>query len=304
MLTLLVLGLIVGVISLGPTTLRELFFGLTFVRPHATQVAPAATHADPGLQRGLDSVAASISRGRFSAAVVDLETGGTASVDAERAYPAASLFKVPILIEVLAEEAAGRLDPLRALEIKPDDWTDGSGVLQARVGERLSVRELTRLMIQESDNIAALVLLDAVGVANVNATADRLGLHATHLVDHRAGDQGEHTTSAADMARLLTLLTAGQVVDQRVSEATLAELELRQSVTWLGDGLPFWVKVAHKWGDLPQARNDVGVVFSPPPRGSYVLAVLSEGGQPDEVSAAIGRASRVTYDYLGARNVR
>src|SRR5207248_5160281 len=134
---------------------------------------------------------------------------------------AASLFKLPILIDVLAAEDAGRLDPERLLEIRQEDWTDGSGVLQARVGERLSVRELSRLMIQESDNIAALVLLDAVGVASVNALDERLGLHATHLVDHRAGDAGEHTTSAADMAHLLVGLASGQVVNQHVSEEAL-----------------------------------------------------------------------------------
>jgi beta-lactamase class A len=230
-------------------------------------------------------------------AAVDLGTGASAGVDADRPYPAASLFKVPILIHVLAEEDAGRLDPDQLLEIREDDWTDGSGVLQARVGDRLSVSELSQLMIQESDNIAALVLLDAVGVSAVNGTVDELGLHATRLVDHRAGEDGDHTTSASDMSRLLVLLATGQAVNQRVSESALATLELKQSVSWLTDDLPFWVKIAHKWGDLPEARNDVGIVFSP--RGSYVLAALTENSEPAEAAAAISRASRAAYDLLG-----
>ena len=167
----------------------------------------------------------------------------------------------------------------------------------------MTVRELTRLMIQESDNIAALVLLDAVGVPAVNAMAERLGLHATRLVDHRGGagvsDSAEHTTSAADMAHLLVGLATGQVVNPHVSEEALGLLELKQATTWLGDDLPFWVKVAHKWGDLPQARNDVGIVFTP--RGSYVVAVLTQDGLPDEAASIIARTSRVTYDYLGTR---
>jgi beta-lactamase class A len=209
------------------------------------------------------------------------------------------LFKLPLLLEVLAEEDRGQLDAERQLEIRAEDWTDGSGVLQARVGDRLTVRELTRLMIQESDNIAALVLLDAVGVGNTNATADNLGLHATRLVDHRAGDTGEHTTSAADIAQLLVGLASGQVINTHVSEAALAFLELKQTVSWLGDGLPFWVKVAHKWGDLPEVRNDAGVVFTP--RGSYVVVVLTQDGLPDESARMIARVSRVGYDYLGSR---
>src|SRR5207248_7139650 len=111
--------------------------------------------------------------------------------------PAASLFKLPILLEVLAQEDAGRLDADQQETVRPEDWTDGSGVLQARIGDRVSVRELSRLMIAESDNIAALVLLDLVGVGTVNALSEQLGLRVTRVVDHRAGEPGDHTTSAA-----------------------------------------------------------------------------------------------------------
>ncbi len=293
------LVVIVAAISLGPGTLRDLVAGLFFVRPPAASLTAPTLHADAMLQTGLQGVRASMSRGSMGAVVVDVRTGALASIDAEQAFPAASLFKLPLLVEVLSELDRGQLAAEQRLEIRPEDWTDGSGVLQARVGDRLSVRELTRLMIQESDNIAALVLLDAVGVTTTNATAERLGAHATRLVDHRGGETGEHTTSAADMAHLLVGLASGQVVNQHVSEQALALLELKQTVSWLGDGLPFWVKVAHKWGDLPEARNDAGVVFSP--RGSYVVVVLTEGGQPDESASVIARVSRVGYDYLGAR---
>jgi len=144
------------------------------------------------------------------------------------------------------------------------------------------------------------VLLDAVGVGRTNTTADQLGLHSTRLIDHRGGDTGDHRTSPADMAHLLVGLASGQVINQHVSDRTLALLELKQSVSWLTDGLPFWVKVAHKWGDLPRARNDAGVVFTP--RGSYVVVVLTDGGQPDESAALIARASRVGYDSLGTHS--
>ncbi len=290
--------LVAAIVSLGPDTLRELASGLTFARPPAAGLAPPPLHADPVLQSRLDTLKVSVEAGSLGLAVVDLQSGATAGVDAARAYPAASLFKVPILLEVLTEEEAGRLDAERRVEITPDDWTDGSGVLQARVGDRLPVRELAQLMIQDSDNIAALVLLDVVGVANVNSLAERLGMPATRLVDHRAGEEGDHTTSAADMAHLLVGLATGQLVSAHVAEQALSLLELKQSVTWLGDDLPFWVKVAHKWGDLPYARHDAGIVYTP--RGSYAIAVLTENGPADDSARAIARASRLTYDYLAA----
>ena len=298
-LTLVVLLLVVAVLSIGPSTLRELVSGLVFARPQAASIAVAPRHADVALQSRLADVAETLTSGRLSAEVVALQSGATASIEGNQDYPAASLFKLPILLEVLARADAGQLDLDQRVEIRAQDWTEGSGVLQARIGEQLSLRELARLMIQESDNIAALVLLDVVSVERVNSLADGLDLHATHLVDHRGGEEGDHTTSAGDMAQLLVLLASGQAVNQRVSEQALATLELKQSVNWLGDDLPFWVKVAHKWGDLPEARNDAGIVFTP--RGNYAIAVLTENSAPGDAARAITRLSRATYDYLGNR---
>jgi beta-lactamase class A len=287
------------VVALGPGTLGELMLGLVWWRSPSANLAVPPSRPDPELQARLNSAASSLGGGTLAVAVTDLHTGATATINAERAYPAASLFKLPLLVEVLAQIETGRLDPERRLEIRPEDWTDGSGVLQARVGERLTVGELTRLMIHKSDNIAALVLLDAVGLNSINTTADRLGLHATRLVDHRAGDPGEHTTSAADMVQLFVTLASGRVVNQHASEEALSLLQLEQSVNWLSEGLPFWVKVAHKWGDLPQVRNDAGIVFTP--RGAYAIAVLTQGSTPEAAAAAIGRLSRAAYDLVGSR---
>jgi beta-lactamase class A len=297
-LTLLVLALAAASLSLGPGTIHDLLGGLVFRRPAAgeTTTATAVVHPDPALQTQLQSIADSLPTGRMAASVLDLQSGATASLDGDRPHQAASLFKLPILVEVLSEEDAGRLDPDRMLEIRPEDWTDGSGVLQARVGDSLSVRELTRLMVQESDNIAALVLLDVVGVDRVNARMDSLGLSSTHLVDHRAGEDGDHTTSAADMTALLRLIANGSVIDPDVSEQALSVLELKQTFDWLGDGLPFWVRVAHKWGDLPSVRNDAGIVFTP--HGNYVIAVLTEDVEPDGAASAISRTSRLMYARL------
>ena len=297
MITLLVLIAVAVFVGVGPAQLHEFAEGLFYRRPPAAAIAPATSHTDTDLRSHLLTVADGLAEGHLSAEAIDLQTGAIASIDAARPYPAASLFKLPILLEVLAEEDAGQLDPNRQVTIQPDDWTDGSGVLQARIGDHLSVAELTRLMIQQSDNIAALVLLDVVGVPATNAMAERLGLQQTHVVDHRAGEPGDHMTSADDMAQLLRQLATGEAVNQRVSEQALGLLELKQSVTWLSDDLPFWVKVAHKWGDLPNDRHDAGIIYTP--RGSFVLAVLTENSSPEEAAAAIARASRITYDYLG-----
>jgi beta-lactamase class A len=297
---LLVLVIAVGVLSLGscnPFAVVEPIQGISYTRPPAASVAAATPHEDVALESRLDK-AAVVSRGLVGIYVQALDGGAVAATNADRSFPAASLFKLPIMVEVLTQQELHRLDPDEPLEIRPEDWTDGSGVLQARVGDRLPVRELLRLMIQESDNIAALVLLNAVGADDVNATLDKLGMSGTRVVDRRTGEEGDNVTTARDMGTLMAAIGSGQLIDADVSEAALKLLEAKQSESWLTDGLPWWVKVAHKWGDLPGARNDAGVVFTP--RGNYVAVVLTEDAPPDEAAQAIARTSAAAYDYLGS----
>lgn len=270
--------------------------GLTFARPGvASQPVPAA-RADPGLQARIQTSAA-LAGGTVGVVVRDLQTGALAEINANRVFRSASLFKLPIMVEVLKQQRLKRISLDDELEIEPDQWTDGSGVLQARVGERLQVRELLRLMIQESDNIAALVLLDAVGAANVNATMDAMGLRDTRVRDRRTDPNLAHVTTARDMARLLETIATGRLIDAETSEEALKLLELKQANAWLGEGLPWWVKLAHKWGDLPGARHDAGIVYTP--RTTYVAVVLTEGGRPEGAQRVIAEASRAAYEYLG-----
>jgi beta-lactamase class A len=270
---------------------------VTYTRPPAPPepVATAPPRTDVDLQARVAG-AAHLSQGLASVAVVDLGTGAEARVDDTQVFPAASLFKVPILVETLKQERQGLLSESTQLEVTQDAWADGSGVLQARIGDRLPVSQLLTLMVQDSDNIAALVLLDQLGVDNVNGTMTALGLHQTQIRDHRNGDDTPHTTSAADMALLFEAIAEGNLFDSASSERALQLLELKQANAWLADGLPFWVHLAHKWGDLPEARHDAGIIYTP--QGSYVAVVLTQGARPDEAARAIADVSRASFDSV------
>jgi Beta-lactamase enzyme family len=53
------------------------------------------------------------------------------------------------------------------------------------------------------------------------------------------------------------------------------------------------VRLAHKWGDLPEARHDAGIIYTP--RGSYVAVVLTQGAHADEAARAIADVGRASY---------
>lgn len=291
---LVVFGLVTGWRLLG--TVADAMRGATYTRPRAAERSVPPPRADPVLQQSLETLALSYP-GVAAIATTDLRSGASVSIQADRVFPAASLFKLPVLVEVLKGLRLGRLQLDQPLTVRQDQWTDGSGVLQARVGEQVRVDELLRLMVQESDNMAALVLLDAVGVQDVNATMRSMGLTGTRLRDRRTEPDAQHTTSAGDMARLLAVIADGTLIDPPTSEEALKLLELQQSNNWLTEGLPWWVKLAHKWGDVPGARHDAGIIFSP--RTTFVAVVLTEGGNPGEARRLIGQAARAAFDRFG-----
>lgn len=282
----------------------QAFQEATFTRPSIARAVdpPPSTTSDPALEAVLRRAVAGHS-GAVGVYVRHLGDGRSASLAGDRPFPAASLFKLPILVEVLKQHRLGRLGLEEELSVEPEQWTGGSGVLQDRVGERFAVSKLLELMIVESDNIAALVLLDRVGVDNVNETMAAMGLRETRLQKRvRAPDGGwtlpaPHSTSARDVGLLLETIATGRLVDPPTSEQALRLLEQPQDQAWLAQGLPWWAKLAHKWGDLPDARHDAGIVYTP--RGSYVVVVLTEDADsPAEAARTIADVSRAVFQHF------
>lgn len=191
--------------------------------------------------------------------------GVVAGVDADREVPAASVIKVLLLVAVLDEVEAGRrsLDERVAV---PRERVGGAGALALLPSVTdLSLDELARLMICQSDNDAANVVLGLLGDEVVADVARRVGLSATHVrrafMDEQARAEGrENTTTAADMALLLARLRGGEVVpfaQVRYAFELLADQQLAVGLTAL---LPEGVLHGSKPGELRGIRHDVAVI--------------------------------------------
>jgi len=232
--------------------------------------------------------------------VRNLTTGAEAAINPNRVFPAASLYKVPIMVETVRQIRLGRIAPDQQLVVQRAHKVPGSGVLQGRVGDSVPVREVLRLLIAESDNVAAMMLLDLTGLNNVNQTMRGLGLDATRLLDHRAPGAyegvGPYSTSPADMGLLLDTIGSGRLVDQEASDEALRLLGQKQASDLLGESLPFNVKVAHKWGEIPGARHEAGIVFTP--RFSYVVVIMTENVDPSSSPSYIRDLSKAIYAFF------
>ena len=173
-------------------------------------------------------------------------------------FASASLYKVPIMVETIRQIRLGRISADQKFTVQKAHYVEGSGVLQGRIGSTIEVRELLRLLIAESDNIAAMMLIDITGLNNVNQTMRGLRLESTRLLDWRSpgaltafNGLGPYTTSPADMAVLLDTIATGRLVDEKTSDDALKLLSLKQASDLIGEALPWDVRVAHKWGEIP-----------------------------------------------------
>ena len=248
-------------------------------------------------------------------AYADLETGDRISLAPDSAFHAASTMKIPVMIEVLRRSQQGAftldqpvlmINQFRSLAdgspFSLDAADDGDSTLYQRIGQRVPIRELLRLMITRSSNFATNELIELVGAANATAAARSLGATRTHVLrgveDQKAFDAGMiNTTTAGDLATLLAAIENGQVLSPS-SSALMRDILLAQEFNEkIPAGLPPGTRVAHKTGEITAVSHDAAIVY-PAGRKPYVLTVLTRGLRDAKASSAvIADISRLVYGF-------
>lgn len=209
---------------------------------------------------------------------VDLDTGKRYGVAADRRMVSASSIKLLILAAFLDQVHAGALSMDDTRTLTADDLVGGTGSLQNRaVGSAVTLREAARLMISESDNVGANMLIDAMGVAAINKEADRLGLTGTQLNRRMMQDNGmQNYMTASDAATILEDIYRGRLASKKLSAFALKCLEQQTDDEGFLAGLPQESAFAHKTGTLssPEVKNDAGIVEGKRP---YILVAFTQG---------------------------
>lgn len=107
-----------------------------------------------------------LSGGKLGLAAIHLETGRTAFLHPDEAFPMASTYKVPIAVEMLRRVDAGEFALEDLVEVDAGDLSPGSGMISRLLddpGVSLSWRNLLELMLLISDNSATDLCLTAAG---------------------------------------------------------------------------------------------------------------------------------------------
>lgn len=102
--------------------------------------------------------------GRLGLFMHALASGEQVEIDPDGVYPMASVFKLPLLLEVLTQAHAGTIRLSERIGIQGSDLLPGSGVLkELDAGLAPTIKDLATLMTVVSDNVATDALWARVG---------------------------------------------------------------------------------------------------------------------------------------------
>lgn len=261
------------------------------------------------------SAIAKKSGGQTSVVATHVETGQTAAILGDAELPLFSVFKLPVAVCVLQDVEKNRLRLDQKVKITSDEvvagWQGNTDLWRKPV--ELTIAELLELSIARSDNTSTDKLLALVGgplvvtermrtlgFANINVRVSIREFIANRLT--------HNTGSAADLARLLTRLQRGEILQAPQRSVLFGVMEHAMTgMQRLRGKLPPGTTVADKTGtgDAGSATNDVGLITLPDGKGHVAIAVLISGStlSVEEQEGVIADLARAVYDAYVSRHV-
>lgn len=268
---------------------------------------------------------------------LDLASGREIAHGADEPVVAASVFKIPVLVEMCRQADAGEIDLAEQVTLPVAGRAPGpTGLSMGLDASTLSWRDMALSMIVVSDNAATDVLCDRLGIARINATLRALGLPGTqlegdcrYLFAQMAKDAGydspadvpaqldpELPSRLRALQPLLTNRTTPRETSRLLAAIWRDEIASKDSCAlmrrilgaqvWphrLASGFPEdEVRTAGKTGTLVTIRNEAGVVSWP--RGHhYAVSVFTRShevrrAKHPEQDRVIGQAARRAVDLL------
>jgi beta-lactamase class A len=264
------------------------------------------------LERRVEEIATQLD-GVMGVAILDLTDGRILLGNAQRVFPAASSIKIAILLELYRQDQEARtgakdkakLDDIYTFD--PKDLVEDSQIMAGLTAgvTRVTNRDLAQFMIAVSDNTAANVLIDRVGMQNVNATLQSLGLTKTMLrrqmMDIAAARRGdENVSTPQEMVRLLEAIYNGRALNKELARELIKQLKALKKESYLSYELPAGIELADKPGTLDGVRTDSGIVLAK--NRPFAISVMTAYDRDEKAAErAISEVALEAYRYFEMR---
>jgi len=265
------------------------------------------------------SLIASAAKGRVGYAAEVLETGEAFALNLHEHFPMQSVYKLPIGMAVLAQVDNGKLNLDQQVRIEKSDFVRSGQRSPIRDknpnGVELSLKELLRYAVSESDGTASDVLLRLVGVDAVSKYLNELGINEIIVAnsEKEIGQDWEtqyrNWATPAGSIQLLRSLHERRGISE-TSQQLLYKfmIETPTFPTRLKGLLPKTAVVAHKTGSsgtsngITAATNDIGIVTLP--NGHHLAIAVYVSDSPVDLvtrEKVIAQIAKAIWDNVTSK---
>lgn len=232
--------------------------------------------------------------------VWDYDTGNYVDINGSKIYSAASIIKIPVLIQLFKKIEAGQINLFEKMELTDYYKASGSGYMQYyRTGSQYTLDALAKVMIQTSDNSATNMLIAKVGsMVGVNRAIRDWGLSNTHVENWLPDLEGTNYTTAKDLTTMLYNLDNPSFLSVSSREYIVDYMSKVKNNRLIHAGLGKDALFVHKTGDIGKMLGDAGIVYMPNNK-KYSVVILAERpyNSPQGVQF-IQQASKMIYDHM------
>ncbi len=223
-----------------------------------------------------------------------LPTGTSIRVNGDEQEVVASLIKLPAAMELYKAAELGKVNLNDKVKLKAE-WLDGGfGELYKKgAGYELSYRDLTKIMLKDSDNTALkAIALSIQGILPIDQSPFQfLDIDFTQNSDFTV------SVSARSYSSFLKCLYFSCYVSEQSSQELLTYLTESNFDTRLLAGIDKNVQVAHKIGTFSDTtQSDCGIVYVD--RSNYAICVMIDGPDDPSTDEHIAAISRLAYAYV------
>lgn len=267
------------------------------------------------LRKQIEEIAAT-AKGRVGVAAEVLETGESVSLNPQERFPMQSVYKLPIAMGILAQVDNKKLTLEQRVRVEPTDFVrigQHSPIRDKNPnGVELSVSELLRFSVEESDGTAPDVLLKLAGIEVVTKYLNDLGINEIVVANTEKEIGRDWETQYRNWASPQGALQLLRSLHERRGLSEQSQQLLFKFMTETPTGprrlkglLPKTVVVAHKTGTsgtsngIAAATNDIGLITLPNGQ-QLAIAVFVGDSRADLVTRerAIARIAKAIYDYF------
>jgi beta-lactamase class A len=281
----------------------------------------ALSQTDAKLEKELKKLL-SQHQGKMGFVAKNLKTGQSVNLGGDEVVPTASTIKLLIYVEAFHQIKDGKTSLSDEITLQKEDQVPGSGVLQFfHTPHKLTLEDAIAMMMIESDNTGTNLVIDHIGLANINHRAEAMGLKNTYLykkVYRKAegpmpADQkkfGLGKTTAAEAAQIMQSIVECELKDEALCKR-MVEIMKNQSYRNM---IPRFIeaeldsteggsKIADKVGQIDASRSDVAAIWTE--NGVLIISAYSYENKDqrwspeNEAELTIAKMAQAVYDEWG-----